>query len=289
MARTIVSLGLFAFGLLAPVLCRAQPPENPPVNKASLEAALRVTRAAAAEYEIEVGEASPARLELKREPVFRWSNPVVGDIHGNVFVWTRGARPLAVGSFFHYFSARPTMEHEFHSLAEAPLAATFHGERVWATKEAGVAFAKIADAPEPAPSQSQRSLQLKQLAKGFTGRGVFGKNSTEQELRLLPQPLYRYEAPDEGILTGGLFAFVRATDPEILLLIEARNGKKAADWHFAAARMHSIAELSLYLRDEPIWHATPLPLKELFEKHERPYTAFKFRKIPEFLQSKMEE
>jgi hypothetical protein len=52
---------LFALGLLAPLLGRAQPHENPAVNKASLEAALRVTRAAAAEYEIEVGEAPRTR------------------------------------------------------------------------------------------------------------------------------------------------------------------------------------------------------------------------------------
>jgi hypothetical protein len=45
------------------------------------------------------------------------------------------------------------------------------------------------------------------------------------ELRLLPKPLYRYASRSQKVLDGALFAYVwtRGTDPEWLLLLEARD------------------------------------------------------------------
>ena len=74
-----------------------QDPIETPANRENIEAALKLTLAAAAEYEFRVGK-DEKPLELQREPVLRWSNPDRGEVHGNVFVWTRGGRPLAVGS-----------------------------------------------------------------------------------------------------------------------------------------------------------------------------------------------
>jgi hypothetical protein len=262
----------------------AQQPATPPAARENVEAALKLTLAAAAEYEFRVGDGKGRPLELRREPVFRWSNPEAGDVHGNVFLWTRDGRPLVIGSLYKWFAPRTTMEHEFHSLAEEPLGATFHGEPVWKTGEAGVRFADLPDAPAPAAGETQRLFQLKQLAKEFSGTGKFGKNAVPIELRLLPQPVHRYAAPKQGVLTAGLFAFVRATDPEIVLLIEARGQDAAsARWQYAVARMHSIAELRLRRQGRQVWEAEPLDLKELFERHVTPYTAFRFKEVPDFL------
>lgn len=302
-------VALVAIGWLAAAVGLAQSPAELDGGQERREAALAITRAGAAEYEIRVGEPESEPLELKREPVFRWSNPEVGDVQGNVFVWTRAAkagearRPLVVGSLFHWFASaageeaganRSTMEHEFHSLAEEPLAAKFHGEAVWTTSEGGVRFAPVPGAPRPAASEAQRQVQLKQLAKEFTGMGVFRTAPGELELRLLPQPLYRYAAADEKVLTGGLFAFVRATDPEILLLLEARStdgGDTAGEarWQFAAARMHSMAQLWLEHQDERVWEPKPITIQETFEEHRSAYTAFKFKEIPDFLRDAVDE
>ena len=54
---------------------------------------------------------------------------------------------------------------------------------------------------------------MKQIAKQFSGSWKVSQRVGELQLRLLPQPLHRYTAPKQGILSGGLFALVRATDP----------------------------------------------------------------------------
>src|SRR5262249_19203295 len=168
---------------------------------------LKLTQAAAAEYEIRVGD-SDKPLELRRDPVLQWSNPDRGEVHGNVFLWTRDGRPLVVSSLFKWFSPHTHMSHEFHSFAEEPLRASFHGTPVWKTSEAGVRFVDVPGAPAPAANEAQRLLQMRQLAKDFAGwkkerDGVAG------DLRLLPQPIHRYASPKQGIQSGGLFTFVQ--------------------------------------------------------------------------------
>jgi hypothetical protein len=51
----------------------------------------------------------------------------------------------------------------------------------------------------------------------------------------LAQPLFRYESIDPDLVDGALFAFVTSTDPEALLVIEARKPAPADDpvWEFA--------------------------------------------------------
>ncbi len=292
MRGRLILVALVPTGLLAlpasPGAARQQ--ADPGVKEDRVEAGLQLTRAAAKEYEFRVGK-SDKPLDLHREPILKWSNPEAGNVHGNVFLWTRDGRPFVVGCLYNWFSPRAfTIEHEFHSLAEEPLIAKFHGDAVWNTGAAGVAFADVRGAPMPAANEAQRFLQLKQLAKEFSGTWSVGKNLTDLELRLLPQPIHRYSAPTHGILTGGLFALVRATDPEIFLLIEARGkGAASARWQFAAARMHSLAHLRLRHQNRQVWAAEPLLIKDVFEKHESAYTAFRFKQVPEFLRPENRE
>jgi hypothetical protein len=262
-----------------------QKPADTPATPENIEAAFKLSLAAAAEYEFRVGKDENEKpLELVREPKLKWSNPAVSDVQGNVFLWTRDGRPLVVGSLTKWFSPRSVMQHEFHSLAEEPLSAKFHGDPVWTTSEAGLKFVAVPGAAAPAANEPQRLLQLRKLAKEFSGTAKYRNAPSDTELRLLPQPIHSYAAPKQGVLNGGLFAFVRGTDPEIFLLIEARDNDAAtARWQFAAARMTNMAELRLRHQEKQVWEAELLPWKDVSGRHELAYTAFSFDEIPDFL------
>jgi hypothetical protein len=264
---------------------RPQKPADTPATPENIEAAFRISLAAAAEYEFRVGKDENGKpVELVRDSRLKWSNPAVSDIQGNVFVWTREGRPLVVGSFMKWFSPRSVMQHEFHSLAEESLKAKFHGSRVWATDDAGVKFANIPGAAAPAASEAQRLLQIRKLAREFSGTAKYRDAPSDTELRLLPQPIHSYAAPKQGVVSGGLFAFVRGTDPELFLLVEARGKDDAtARWQFAAARMTNMAELRLRHQDKQVWEAGLLPWKAVSGSHELAYTAFELKQIPDFL------
>ena len=286
MSRRWLLIVVIPVGVLATAaVAWPQKPAEVPATPENIEAAFKISLAAAAEYEFRAGKDEKEKpLELVREPRLKWSNPSVSDIQGNVFVWTREGRPLVVGSFMKWFSPRSVMQHEFHSLAEESLSAKFHGTAVWATDDAGVKFADIPGAPAPAAAEAQRLLQLRKLAKEFSGIAKYRNATSDTELRLLPQPIHTYAAPKQGVASGGLFAFVRGTDPELFLLIEARDKKdEPARWQFAAARMTNMAELRLRHQDKPVWEAGLLPWKEVSGTHELAYTAFELKEIPDFL------
>ena len=82
-------------------------------------------------------------------------------------------------------------------------------------------------------------------------------------LRLLSRPIDRYAVPASGLVDGAIFIFANGTNPEILLLVEARRkGSGAPSWFYAAAPL-SRAEVSLKIDGKDLWksptkaHTTP--------------------------------
>lgn len=247
---------------------KPSPPADP-VQKERIEAALKLTTDAAGKYEIKIGDTEPVQAELITEPVLRWSNPNVGEIHGNVFLWTAGQRPVAIGSLFKWFSPHTHTSHEFMSLTEQKLTAAYDEKEVWVTKQPGLAFVPLKGAEAPADSVTRRLAQMRQLARRFTGHETT-REGENHELRLLSQPIYRYEAPKEKVVSGGVFSFVMGTDPEIVLLLEARGQKPA--WQFAAARLQNCG-MQLKFDGKEIWSVPQLEWKLAFD-HSQPYTLF---------------
>jgi hypothetical protein len=86
------------------------------------------------------------------------------------------------------------------------------------------------------------------------------------EMRLLPQPLYRYEIKDEGaqIIDGAVFSFVwsAGTDPEMLLVIEARRTEKGTRWHYATMRFTNHEITDMY-QDKEVWRADDATVRNL--------------------------
>jgi hypothetical protein len=242
------------------------------LDKEQIAAALQLTQQAAAKYEFIFQGAQGEPQKLLAEPILRWSNPAAGQIHGNVYLWTSAGRPAVVGSLFKWFSPHTHMSHEFQSLAEQPLIGKFEGKEVWSCREPGLRFVGIPDAPRPADGKSQRSLQMRELARNCAVHKR-ERDGAVSELRLLPQPIYRYEAPQAGIVDGGLFAFVQGTDPDLFLLFEAREGDGNVTWQLAASRMNSVA-LSLHYKGLEIWHVDVLPWSDV-NGHRLTYTSFR--------------
>lgn len=259
------------------VSVKESPNTNLSEQQELIATALQLTTEAAKRYEIKVGEAEKTIAKQSPEPVLRWSNPAAGEIHGNVFLWTLQERPVAIGSLFKWFSPHTHTSHEFHSLSESPLEVTYEGRSVWKTKSGGIKFSTLEGPFHPATTAGQRLLQMRSLAKNFEVTKIDRDNS-QQELRLLTQPIYRYSAATEKVLDGGLFVFVQGTDPEVFLMLEARGDGDAARWNFAAARMNSVGFQARF-REREVWRAEIMPWREV-GSHTEIYTTFRFDEIP---------
>jgi hypothetical protein len=190
--------------------------------------------AAAAKYAVEV-RGSGKECESNQIDLLKWSNPIRGTLAGSVFLWTQGGIPAAACCMYAYRTQDGyAVDHELVSLTTEEIAGRHAGELMWQTEAPGIAWSPIPNAPAPAAHRSGRLVQMRKMATSFAG--YLGTPATRrQELRLLPQPIYRF--PDLADSDGGVFAYVQTTDPEVLLLMRANLQAQPATWEFAAARM----------------------------------------------------
>jgi len=269
---------IFLLLLASAIAWAEQPPAGKPTTDDKTEAARAreaalITRKAAESYTITTTSTDATALVLEPKSLLQWSNPVSGSFHGSVFVWTSHGRPEVVASIYKWYSLTPHLGVELHSLASSPLIAVRAGRPEWLPNRAGVELKPISGAPEPADSPAQRLRQMRDLAKEFSASET-DRNNVTRELRLLTQPLFRYQSTESGVLDGALFTFAEGTDTEIILLIEARRGESGFVWHYALARMNSVALRVLHHKRE-VWSVPTISWEQTFDVRE-PYTLFTF-------------
>ncbi len=212
----------------------------------------------ASEYSIAVESAPGQALELKKEPVFEWTNPIRSiPQQGAVFLWLRDGRPAAVGSIF----SQPDTTlpgrrvfHEFHALDREKLLVSRPAGALNEWKpQAGLARNELPGVGAPAATTGARLAQMRRLVQQFTGHETDAENKRD-DLRLLPAPLYRYPAAADGVIDGALFTLVstEGTDPEVWLLLEARKEGGTARWEYACCRF-SNRDLYVQHKGKDVW------------------------------------
>lgn len=189
--------------------------------------------------------------------VMRWANNARGSEDGLTMLYLSQGRPEAVCCVYPWDKK---LIHEFDSLSRGTFVARRDGGVFWRPARPGPEFKPVPDADTPAASPAARLRQMKALAGQFSSTmlGWRANKSDREELRMLPQPLYRYESRRSDILDGAVFAFVQGTDPESLLLLEAFQKGNGFEWQFAFARRTS-GELEGRHQDAVVWHVPGFP------------------------------
>jgi len=258
----------------------AQAADESPSGKVTADSAEFQAHAkeAASAYKIQRGSDPAQELSFHHGSILRWSNPVGGkETHGEVFLWTDRGRPEVVLSLYEFVGSGDVVreQHEFCSLSSTKLTARTPQKALWAPRAAGLKMEPLPDAAAPADSARARLREMRTYAERFTSDKTTREGVTRQ-LRLLTQPIYRYDGTHPEILDGALYAYVEATDPEILLLIEARSKDQGYEWTFGFARLNSVQLRAFYL-EKTIWEASLLSWRDALDRADEPYTAFRIR------------
>ena len=250
-------LGLIVPALLLVGSLKAEDPQPETPQQKLAKRLLALHTSDAAEYTIYRDAARIDKLELRREPIYNWTNVLrSGGQSGAVFVWLYRGRPEAVGSIFSYpgkkNSGQRTILHELHTLSPQVLQPVRDATNRWQPK-AGIILKPIPGAPDPADSPRLRLVQMRELARDFSAHSVDYDEKT-WELRMLPQPLYRYDSTDPAVIDGALFTFVTSagTDPEVIVLLDSRQTDSGPKWLYAVCRF-SDHNLQVKLKGTEIW------------------------------------
>lgn len=172
------------------------------------------------------------RLE---KPIFRWGNPIRQANGGACFLWTHQGRPHATLGIWNLTNESDQIGYEVQSLAPEPFVATSTRVGTWAPQSSGADYVQIDKVDSPAQSKTRRLLQMRQIAKRNFSATLAQQGKPKETLRLLPQPIYRYDRTPKDVIDGAMFSFAWGTDPEVFLILEAREVDGETNWYFAMA------------------------------------------------------
>jgi hypothetical protein len=202
---------------------------------------------------VEILPDTAATVSLPAVPVHRWTNNE-RDPHGQglLVLWHHRGRPVATASVFPWTGK---LVHELESLSRGPFVCRRDELPIWQPQH-GIPFAPVPDAEPPAETPGARLRQMKTLADQFsvTMLGWRADNADREELRRLPKEFFRYKPEQPDVLDGAVFGFVKGTDPEALLLLEAVKAPSGLRYEFAFVRQTS-GGLEGRHRDRPVWTA----------------------------------
>ena len=191
-------------------------------------------------------------LTLEKQPLLNWSNPARNGERGAVFLWTTDGQPAVIGTTFTYtYSGEVRRKNAFHVLTNAAIKGTHKDRPMWSPRSNSCVKTAMPGAPKPAAGSNQRTTQLRLLARKFAVT-LTTKDERQEECRLVPQPLHRFETND-GEHSGAIFSFAVGTDPEALLILDIQNDDTgAAVWHYSFARF-TFYPLDAKLNGDTVW------------------------------------
>ncbi|HEY1378087.1 MAG TPA: hypothetical protein VGF55_14900 [Gemmataceae bacterium] len=188
------------------------------------------------------------------DPCLRWTNPIGGAPDGVVAVYARkGGRPAALGQVFLNFQKK--WVNEFTIIPESDVTIQRSGRLFWKPSEYVCKFTDLPRSPRPVDKAVARLAQMRGIAADFSVIDYFRSKTVKQDLRLLPQPVYRYSEAGT-ILDGAVFIFVMGTDPECCLFMEAYRDGKGIRYRYAVAPM-SIYQLEVHYQGNLVWAIDP--------------------------------
>lgn len=195
--------------------------------------------------------------QLVTEPLFRYSDEPRRIIDATLWCWQSDGRPTALLKIEE--NARTPHSKPWLycvvSLSSELIEVERDGGREFSSRRPGLDLRPLPNGPEPANTKAARLTQLRQLARRFSATIVRDpKDNRRDEMRLLPQPLYRYANPEAGLADAALFGLTATgTNPDGLLAIEL-HGKDTTSWRYGLARM-TMEGLSVRLDNAEVWTA----------------------------------
>jgi hypothetical protein len=202
------------------------------------------------------GESSDP-LPMLSKPLFRYSDQPRRILDASLWGWGDQGRPKVMAKVEGYDREKGT-QYLFCIVSLSSAAVTVDpadGGHTWTSTEPGMELVAMAGGPEAATSKTGRLRQMKELARRFSATITVDPNDQNaQEMRFLPQPIYRYGDDEPRGASGALFGFTtNGTNPDALLAIElARIDESAPTWQYALAGMTQ-GGLSVKLDEKEVW------------------------------------
>lgn len=241
----IVAALSFVF-VLSPVSRADNEPTKPEPSQSVKEAREHVS-----EFKVSSLKTREALIELLPNPLLTYGDAARNNEAGTLWAWGKSGRPVAflelyrnVGKDQPWVHALTLTSPELIQL-DAPT-----GQR-WAPKKSHFVLKDVPDSPEVGNHPAVRLRQMKDISRRFESHQFWDPNNSRFEMRLLVQPVLRYQDETAKLIDGAVFVLAHGTNPEVLVQIEAHAGEPSR-WRYSLVRLGS-AEMHVSLDGKEVW------------------------------------
>jgi hypothetical protein len=227
-----------AAALALSTLARAEDPDPVPASERAARLA-QTKRILDAMHVYATPERTGKPVVRIDEPVLRYTDNTRLTTDASLWIFGTAGRPTAIVAIEHYPKGAETKRWlcEVASLSNERISVEYGRNIDWTATKPGLELMRLEGAPAPAEQPAARLTQIKQLQRRFAAHeraSIEGRI----ELRPLAKPLYRYQDADKGIIDGAIVSFANGTNPEVLLVLEARQTRgEVAEWQFALLQL----------------------------------------------------
>lgn len=260
-----------AFAVIALVATSAHAEDDQQKEQKDAEvAALKIARQHMTLLKFHVSKAGD---EVEVEPL---PNPVLvyGDIvrkheSGTLWVWGKTGRPAAVMELYRDGDKNTPWIHALTMTSTASI--RFKGTEgpQWTPKSSHFKLQDVPGKLEVADQPVARLRQMKEISRRFEAHEFW---NGRHELRLLVQPVHRYEDEANNVIDGAVFIIAHGTNPQVILQIEAVADETPPRWKYSLAREGS-GETHVLLDGKEVWTVPQTGIGTPLEPYFLLYTA----------------
>lgn len=238
----IVSLAIF----------RSLSAEDPP-KKVEPSQAVKEAREHMAEFTVDSAAKDRAGpIEMLPNPLLTYGDAARNNEAGTLWAWGKSGRPVAFLELYRNVGKDQPWVHALTLTSPELIQLKGPTGQRWTPKKSHFALRDVPGSPEVGSQLAMRLRQMKEISRRFEAHEFWDPNNSRFEMRLLVQPVHRYQDEAAKVIDGTVFVLAHGTNPEVLVQIEASAGEKSPRWKYSLVRLGS-AELHVSIDGKEVW------------------------------------
>jgi hypothetical protein len=227
--------------------------DNDTPKKAEPSPAVIEARTHLSEFKVQaVANGREAPIEMLPNPLLTFGDAARNNEAGTLWAWGKSGRPVAFLELYRNVGDGQPWAHALTLTSPDLLLLNAPSGQRWTPKKSHFALQDVPDSPEVGGHPAIRLRQMKEISRRFEAHEFWDPNNSRFELRLLVQPVHRYQDEPAKLIDGAVFVLAHGTNPEVLVQIEAHAADKPPRWKYSLVRLGS-AEFRVLLDGKPVW------------------------------------
>ena len=193
-----------------------------------------------------------APIEMLPNPLLTFADAARNNEAGTLWAWGKSGRPVAFLELYRNAGSGQPWAHALTLTSPELIQLKAPTGQRWTPKKSHFALQDVPGSPEVGSQPAVRLRQMKDISRRFEAHEFWDPNNSRFEMRLLVQPVHRYQDEAAKLIDGAVFVLAHGTNPEVLVQIEAHAADKSASWKYSLVRLGS-AEMHVLFDGKEVW------------------------------------